>query len=274
MSYFRFFLVLFSIVFCRLNTLYSQCTGKANFSSNAGCKDVSLTFTNGSATGATRFTWIWGDGSSSLVTTSYSSVNHTFSASGTYKVKLIWTDGTCLDTIEKSVNIYKTTASVQADTSICISVPSITLGGSPSGGIWKGTGISGSRFSTSGLSAGTYSLKYVYTDPTTGCKDSAIRKVTLLAKPTVAFTFNNDSTCSGAKISFDNKSTGSTNYLWSFGNGKTSTDKNPIITYDAFGGGYGSYSIKLIVTNSNGCKDSLTKTIYVKKRPNPELDDT
>lgn len=46
-------------------------------------------------------------------------------------------------------------------------------------------------------------------------------------------------------------------WQWVFGDGGTSTLQNPIHNYNAVG----NYAVKLIVTDINGCKDSISKTI-------------
>ncbi len=44
-----------------------------------------------------------------------------------------------------------------------------------------------------------------------------------------------------------------TSYLWSFGDGQTSTEKNPVHSYTTAG----SYTVSLIVKTANGCSDTL-----------------
>jgi gliding motility-associated-like protein len=60
-----------------------------------------------------------------------------------------------------------------------------------------------------------------------------------------------------APVSFNNKSTGTgqLSYKWDFGDGKTSEDPNPVNNYE----NGGVYTVKLIVTNSYGCSDTLIK---------------
>ncbi len=48
-------------------------------------------------------------------------------------------------------------------------------------------------------------------------------------------------------------------YLWDFGNGQTSTDANPSVTYTSAG----SYTVKLITTDAQGCSDTITKTNFI-----------
>ncbi len=48
-----------------------------------------------------------------------------------------------------------------------------------------------------------------------------------------------------------------TGWQWYFGDGGTSTAQNPIHNYNAVG----NYDVKLVITDINGCKDSIIKTI-------------
>ncbi|HEY9660575.1 MAG TPA: PKD domain-containing protein, partial [Allocoleopsis sp.] len=52
---------------------------------------------------------------------------------------------------------------------------------------------------------------------------------------------------------------GAASWQWDFGDGGTSNLQNPSHTYNS----YGSFTVKLIVTNSTGCKDSIIKPAYV-----------
>ena len=49
----------------------------------------------------------------------------------------------------------------------------------------------------------------------------------------------------GLEVSFKNQSTNAQSYVWNFGNGKTSTQKDPSITYSA----EGTYSVSLTASN-------------------------
>lgn len=72
------------------------------------------------------------------------------------------------------------------------------------------------------------------------------------------FSFIASNGCSlPSNVSFNNTSTGtgSFTFLWNFGDGGTSTQPNPIHAYTA----QGTYSVTLITTNNNGCRDTLFK---------------
>jgi PKD repeat protein len=72
-----------------------------------------------------------------------------------------------------------------------------------------------------------------------------------------SFSFNNTSTISG----------GTTTSNWNFGNGSTSSNQNPINSYP----NVGFYTVKLISTSNNGCKDSTTRDVRVDPSPTATL---
>lgn len=76
--------------------------------------------------------------------------------------------------------------------------------------------------------------------------------------PTVQFTANPTSSCSGVVNFTDQSFYAITGWLWNFGDGSTSTQQNPSHTYTASG----TYSVSLTATNSNG-SNTLTKPAYV-----------
>lgn len=58
-------------------------------------------------------------------------------------------------------------------------------------------------------------------------------------------------------VNFTNTSTSSSSlsYLWNFGDGIISTEKDPIHQYSSIG----TYTVSLIITNTNGCTDTIVK---------------
>ena len=65
------------------------------------------------------------------------------------------------------------------DTVSCVTGSVITLNGSPAGGTWSGTGVTGNSFSPSSANIGTFVLTYSYTDPN-NCSSSANISVQVL----------------------------------------------------------------------------------------------
>ncbi|MGC4058176.1 MAG: PKD domain-containing protein [Chitinophagaceae bacterium] len=107
---------------------------------------------------------------------------------------------------------------------------------------------------------GTYPIKVVTTDAW-GCKDSATTNVDL-RKPSASFVYNIDTySCIGQTIKFRSTSGGTgLSYKWYFGDGGTATGDAPTHVYNSLG----SYDVTLVVTDASGCKDSITKTGFVK----------
>jgi len=62
-------------------------------------------------------------------------------------------------------------------------------------------------------------------------------------------------------------SSGTLSSNWSFGNGATSTLQSPTHSYAAVG----SYTVKLVSTSNNGCKDSTTRDMRVDPSPTATL---
>ena len=85
--------------------------------------------------------------------------------------------------------------------------------------------------------------------------------VTLLA----GFTFTE--TCIGVPMSFTDTTTviqGSiASWFWDFDNGNTSTSQNPFNTFNTVG----PFDVKLVVTSSLGCKDSIINSVLINLPP-------
>ncbi len=75
----------------------------------------------------------------------------------------------------------------------------------------------------------------------------------------------------GYTVTFTNTSTvtGTVTYLWEFGDGETSTEKDPVHTY----AGKGEYNVKLTVTDEEGKDHVVSTKITVDKKTRIHLDD-
>ncbi|HTA81624.1 MAG TPA: PKD domain-containing protein [Bacteroidia bacterium] len=95
---------------------------------------------------------------------------------------------------------------------------------------------------------------------TPSVKDSVL--VTLDPLPVVQFTADTLQGCSPLCVNFTDKTPpppSLSSWMWSFGDGGTSTNENPHYCYDSAG----IYTVSLIVTSDSGCVDSLTKPGYI-----------
>jgi gliding motility-associated-like protein len=220
--------------------------------------------TSGGISGGVTYQWSFGDGGTSTST----NPNHTYTTPGAYTVTLIATNASgCKDTAKKpafisignvSAAFTKSTNSVCAGDSV-IFINTSTPG--PGNSTWNfgdgGTGT-GTVAAHAYNNAGTYVVKL--TADYTNCSDTQTSTVTVITNPHAAFTATNNNGCTTPlTVSFNNNSTGSSNYSWSFGDGGTSTQGNPSHTYTS----PGSYTVRLIAINTNGCRDTLVITNFV-----------
>lgn len=81
-------------------------------------------------------------------------------------------------------------------------------------------------------------------------------------KPIAAFSFTCGACQAPCVVAFSNASQHATSYVWEFGNGQTSVDKNPSPTYNAGG----VYVVKLTAINDNG-SDTATTSVTLAYDP-------
>ena len=134
------------------------------------------------------------------------------------------------------------------------------------GGGWINTG-NGSQSYTYATS-GNFIVKLAINvaGGTSSCRDTVQKNIVVLAKPNALFTINNANGCDSVLVAFNNSSSGANivSYFWTFGNAQTSILKNPPpMLYTTSG----TYIIKLVVTNAQGCTHSNSKTVRVYKTP-------
>ncbi len=98
--------------------------------------------------------------------------------------------------------------------------------------------------------------------------------VTIIVNPLPAadFTFI-DTQCSGTAVQFNTTSSGNS-YTWNFGDGVTSSVKNPTHIFTSLGCGTAPFNVALTVTDANGCSSTITKIITIKQQPNVNFIDS
>ena len=111
---------------------------------------------------------------------------------------------------------------------------------------------------------GTYNITLqILTD--SNCTNIISKNIKINPLPTSDFNYTNP--CSKDSIYFSDNSTiindTIVSWLWIFGNGTFSSDKNSYTVFDTSQ----TYNISLITTTNNNCKDTVTKSILIKKSP-------
>ena len=232
---------------------------------NACTVPSTVSFTN-TSTGSGTLTYLWdfGDG----ITSALTNPTHTYTAGGTYTIKLIIVNPTgCTDTIIKTNAI--TVGSVKADFTspaiICEGTPFNLTNTStpiPANVTWYfGDGTTSTVINPAKTysTTGTFTIKMVAGFG--ACADSISKTVNVLAKPVITFSADKTGSCNAPlTVNFSSTVTGGNNYQWDFGDGTTSNQQNPTHTYSAMG----IYDVKLVATNAAGCSETLIKPGYIK----------
>lgn len=234
----------------------------ANFTPNpiVICPNQSVTFTNLS-TNATSYLWLFGDGGQSSAT----NPTHTYSDPGQYTVTLIAYNGGCTDTMVYNyitVNLPKAdfTFAYSCANRLTVTFTNTSIGNDVnSWDFGDATPLSNAVSPThTYASYGTYTVTLTVTNTASGCTD--YQSYTITVFPLVpGFTGLPTSLCRGSSVSFTNTSVGGSSYKWDFGDNTTSTATNPTHTYISSG----IYTVKLVVTDSRGCKDSVINPAYI-----------
>lgn len=252
-------------------------TGVGVYSIN--CKSYNVDFINNSynpppANNPMWFHWDFGVAGTSTDTSNLQSPSFTYPDSGAYLVTLIvykaaGNGETCQDTTQAIVYVYPTFNTDFTTADVCSDFPAVFTDGSTSTGgaitQWRWNfgdgGTSTLTNPTHQYNPGTYNVTLISQNDK-GCKDTATKTINIIPAPTANFT--NSPTCIGQVTTFNNGSSGDINsYNWSFGDGTTSQQESPTHTYL----NTGNFTVRLIVGSTQGCADTLTRTITVNPLP-------
>lgn len=220
------------------------------------CSGTSVTL---EASGAATYSWTPATG---LSATTGAMV--TASPSATTRYSVLGTDSLGCQAIERitltviaspNVTLGQFSAACQDD------APRTLTGGSPSGGVYSGPGVSGGQFDPSVAGPGIHTITYTYTNPQ-GCSKSAFSNITVHARPAVSIgAFNNRCENGGIlTLSSGNPSGG----MYS-GTGVSGTQFDPAVAMA------GVHTISYTYTDSQGCTNTASSNITVLAVPNAML---
>jgi len=143
---------------------------------------------------------------------------------------------------------------------VCVNASDILLKGTPSGGIWTGTGVSGNQ--TDGYvfdpSSGTQTLTYTYTLQG-GCPNSDVTTITVNSLPVVSAGSYGPLCSDGPHIQLVGTPAGG---IWT-GTGVSGTQADGYM----FDPSVGTQNLTYTYTDSNSCRSSESTTIVVTTRP-------
>ena len=249
----------------------------AAFNSISACPQDTITFTNGSTTSTgTIVSWDWNFGDTG--TSTLEDPIHIYGTGGPFNVSLIVTSSNgCVDTLTQVVNVFeKPLANFNAN-GICLDDGTLytdmsTVGGGATIASWiwnygdSSTNGTVQNPNHNFPSAGSYTTLLIV-QSSQGCIDSISQVVSVLPGPGANFTADDFTGNINQTIGFSDQSTnGAISWFWDFGDSSTdstSTLQNPTHIYGA--GGF--YNVCLIVTDINGCTDTICRTEIISMPP-------
>jgi uncharacterized repeat protein (TIGR01451 family) len=252
------------------------------------CQPIQFTSQATGGSGTYTYTWDFGDGS----TSTQQNPTKQYSAPGVYQVTFTVSDGQCSDSHSGQVVVYPapiasftTTPAIPA---ICLgadlqfvdtSTPGTAAGITPASIVkWEWDFGDGSAHSLDRnplhryLSAGNYQVTLKVTD-SRGCTASVISSVQVRANPVPTFTVDTPTLCfrPGLLAQFHGQATqgsGPYAFAWDYGDGITGSGSDPTHKY----ANYGTYNVKLTVTDNNGCTGTTTSQITIVDCDPPGID--
>jgi len=235
-----------------------------------GCVPLTVNF-NSILTNVQTFNWDFGDGTAN---SSLRNPIHIYTDTGHYIVRLIGTNtGLCVSADTAYISVWVRNDSLSAyfgdSTAIDCYSKSINLSASNYPGshfLWN--------FGDGSFSTANDTVSHVYTNPglytvsltvtdTSKCNLQASFSAPVYVPPIVkiALTSTDTSGCPPLTVHPGNNTAANGQYHWDFGNGDTSTLRNPSYTYTS----PGHYVIRLAVFDSTSCnkKDSVSFLVHV-----------
>ncbi len=240
----------------------------------AGCAPVTVQFSSTPHPEYAAYQWDFGDGTVSA----QASPGHIYSQPGTFQPSLtVTTLAGCTYSSALSQPVFIPPAPQVAFTASGASgcAPyQVTFQNQSSGAVryeWdygngvKDTTLHGSHTYVSG---GHYPMRLTAINAA-GCSASVEQPI-IVSRPVAEFTSSATMGCGPLQVQFTGYATDpSSQYRWYFGDGATSSQANPVHVYQT----PGTYHVALVVSEANGCSDSIVKLNYITV-VNPAMDFT
>lgn len=248
----------------------------AGFTYSNVCFGDSMAFTDTSSVVApatiVSYLWTFGDNGA---TSSIQNPAHLYSSAGTYSVTLtVKTSDSCTNTASSTVTVFDAPQSNFSFNNSCM-LDSVVLTNSSLNPVtgtissWAWDFGDGSPTDTITWSpqhaysnAGNYTVSLITYSSNLGCADTLKDTITIFSLPVANFNF--DTVCLNDSTFFIDLSTLSndsiTGWIWNFGDGTpANVNKNPSHLYATCG----AFNTTLVAVSSNGCRDTISKTVTV-----------
>jgi len=246
----------------------------ADFANTRACANQTINFADQSTPSPSIASYYWDFGDTTIASGLQNPV-HTYTLIDTFTVRHVVTlTNGCRDTVNKTLIVYNSAAANFSNTSICVGY---TTSFSDMSTITPDTLVAWNwTFGDGGTSnindpfhafgtIGTYPVNFTVTT-SKGCPSTITKTITVNPNPVANFNMSAGYVLAYDNVSFTDQSAplpSLTNWDWTFGNNGTSTTQNPNVSFPD----KGVYPIQLVVTDNNGCKDTVVKDIYVTLLP-------
>jgi len=249
----------------------------AAFHDSTTCLTGDTIFFNNTSSGATSYKWYFCTGDSSVLVNPYK----VLPPCDTCSVTLVATNSITGCSDKKYLTIStacQTSSFTPGDTDGCAalvlffvntsrsSITSLTswCWNSAGGDVWNN---SGTNLFHAFLSPGSY-IVAMRNVSVGGCIDTVYKTVNVCQ---LNANFTTNSGCFPAPLCFTDSSTETScpgeSWMWSFGDNTTSNVENPCHVYPA----PGTYTAKLVIRNSYGCADSISKPVIISSPVNVDI---
>ena len=180
---------------------------------------------------------------------------------GVHTIVYTYTDNFgCTNSQSQSVEVYdiSTTSFTGLAAEYCIdNTAPVALTGTPAGGTYTGSGISGSFFTPSVAGLGTHTITYSAANGN-GCLNSGTQTVTVNALPVVSFTGLAADYCEDAAPA---------TLIGTPAGGTFTVDGNTVTNFDPSVAGEGTHTVTYTYTDGNSCVNSSSQTVIVHALP-------
>ncbi|WP_336517029.1 PKD domain-containing protein [Pollutibacter soli] len=244
-----------------------------------GCSPMRVVFTNISRGNDMNFIWDFGDGQRTETSVA-DTISHTFfsGTKDTFFVKLISRNSCGSDTMQYAIaiapnNIRIDMAVNATELSGCLPHTANLINNSRGASLFKwdfGDGTTHTSTKNIDTVRHTYLKEGIYIvrlNASNGCSDtSTTETIKVFSTANAAFTTQTINSCSGDSVRFINQSDSADSYLWQFGDGQQTFNKNPVHFFKA----PGTYNVKLTTFRQNpdgfSCSDTAVQTIIVTQK--------
>ena len=251
----------------------------ASFTATNECLNTATTFTDGSSVSLGSITsWAWDFDNNTTTDNTTQNPTNTYTTAGTQTINLtVTTDSSCTASFSTTVEVYDNPVANFSTDVACenfvTTFANLSINGTGTIDTWQWDFDNNATIdnltqnpTNTYTSDGTFPVTLTVTDNNNCTHDTTI-DVIVSPQPTATYTFTN--VCFGTTTSFSDLSNGNggtiNQWAWDFSNNGSVDNiaQNPTNGYASAG----SYTVELLVTTTDGCKDSITRVVVVNPIP-------